>query len=97
MITDLIEKQIREERTRQDDKWGVQNHSPAFYSLILHEEIGEVSKAILDGYDHIEESFSEEAFAHIREELIQVAAVTKAFIECLDRNKEKFINGRTPA
>ncbi len=66
--------EIRRERIKQDSKWGVQNHSQLTWNAILGEEFGEVSKAIL-----------EKDVINYREELIQVAAVAIAAIECLDR------------
>ena len=45
-----------------------------------------------DGFDFIEEKCSHNDLMAVRYELIQVAAVTKAFIECIDRNKDKFTN-----
>ena len=37
---------ISEERNRQDEKWGEQNHTPAVWAAIIGEEYGEVCKAI---------------------------------------------------
>lgn len=37
-----------EENDRQVAKWGVQNHNPYKWDTIVHEEAGEVSKAILE-------------------------------------------------
>ena len=66
--------EILNERVRQEKKWGQQNHAPLKWNAILGEEFGEVSKAILER--NVEE---------YRKELIQVAAVSIAAIECLDR------------
>jgi NTP pyrophosphatase (non-canonical NTP hydrolase) len=71
---DRIIEEIKQERQRQDGKWGVQNHAPVFWAVILGEEYGEVCKAIQDHTNY-------------REELIQVAAVALAAIECLDRTE----------
>jgi NTP pyrophosphatase (non-canonical NTP hydrolase) len=64
------------ERESQDRKWGVQNHGPAMWGAILAEEVGEAAKAFLeddiDGY---------------RAELVQVAAVAVAAVECYDRHR----------
>jgi len=72
-----IMAEILEERDRQDDKWGEQNHSPSYWFTILMEEVGEAARAVcewdMDSY---------------REEMIQVAAVAMAIVECHDRNKE---------
>ena len=72
--------EIRDERFDQDKKWGEQNHSPADWLMIIGEEIGEVNKAALEA------KFGKETLDNYRTELIQVAAVAVAMIECYDRN-----------
>jgi len=42
-----IIQEIREERARQEEKWGQQNHEPAHWLMILGEEVGEANKAAL--------------------------------------------------
>ena len=66
--------EVLTERERQDEKWGEQNHDEFKWLAILGEEVGEVNKAAL-------ESKPDE----YRAELIQVAAVAMAMIECHDR------------
>ena len=66
---------VYEERMKQDEKWGQQNHDPLKWNAILGEEFGEVSKAILEG-----------DVKNYREELIQLAAVAVAAIENLDKS-----------
>jgi len=74
-------QQVAAERARQDAKWGVQNHKAPMWAAILMEEVGEAAAfSLSDEYGH---SFSDRE--HLREELVQVAAVAVAFIECLDR------------
>jgi len=68
------------ERVAQDKMWGQQNHEPGKWLLILMEEVGEWSQAVLD---HGSKGAPKE---HIREELVQVAAVALSMLECLDRN-----------
>lgn len=70
---------VLDERTRQDVKWGEQNHDPAWYLTILMEEIGEVAKEMLNA------KFSGDG-SKMRNELVQVAAVALAMVECHDRN-----------
>ena len=77
--------ELRAERQRQDSKWGEQNHDMADYYTILGEEVGEVGKAICE---HKLKTPSEPA-VHIREELVQTAAVSVAMIECFDRKEAK--------
>lgn len=71
------------ERQRQDQKWGEQNHAFPVWLAILSEEVGEMSQAFLKlnfGGKTPERS------KNFREELVQVAAVALAMIECCDRN-----------
>ena len=79
----LVLNQVIAERERQDSLWGEQNHGPYAWLSILMEEVGEAAQAanktILEGH---------KGFEHYREELVQVAAVTIAMIECLDRNNK---------
>ena len=67
---------IKEERSRQEAKWGKQNHQPLTWLAILGEEVGEANKAVL-----------ENELSDYRSELVQVAAVAAAAIECLDRQR----------
>lgn len=83
---DDIEGEIRDERQRQDAKWGQQNHDPFKYLAILGEEVGEANKAALESFSFPVEAWDHSALRHYREELVQIAAVTKAMIECLDRD-----------
>ena len=67
--------QVINERERQDEKWGEQNHTPDKWILILSEEVGEAAKALLEGD------------ANYRSEMIQIAAVAIAATESFDRMK----------
>lgn len=62
------------ERQRQDAKWGEQNHPPGTWLVILMEEVGEASQAVL-----------EMDWNSYREEMVQVAAVALAAVESCDR------------
>ena len=80
------------ERYRQDNKWGEQNHVMERWATILGEEYGELCEVInetifVDG--------THGGYENMKKEAIQVAAVAIAFIEQLERNKEKLgeING----
>jgi NTP pyrophosphatase (non-canonical NTP hydrolase) len=75
-----MEKVIRdvvEERRRQDEKWGVQNHDPALWITILVEEVGEFSQAALE-HRRAPTSPSRD---QMREEAVQVAATALAIVE----------------
>lgn len=82
-MTFVVMHSIDQERKRQDTKWGEQNHSDEIWLAILMEEIGEVAKAMLAGQD-----------AHdpdaIKQELVQVAAVSVAWLECMKRRRVWF-------
>lgn len=80
ITTNNVLKEVLNERIRQDEKWGEQNHRPAEYLMILGEEVGEVNKAALESH------FSGKPLSDYRDELVQVAAVAVAMIECFDRN-----------
>jgi len=75
----IFEELINDERVRQDEKWGEQNHHPAIWLAILTEELGELSTEILNRslYSRMTE---------MQTELIQVAAVCKAMWESGKRN-----------
>lgn len=73
-------EEVKEERARQDEKWGEQNHHPAEWLMILGEEVGEANKAALEAH------FNGVCYSDYRKELVQVAAVAVAMIECLDRS-----------
>ncbi len=61
-------KPILDERDRQDQKWGLQDHSLPKWMVILMEEVGELSEAILEKKNW-------------RAEVVQVAAVALAMLE----------------
>jgi NTP pyrophosphatase (non-canonical NTP hydrolase) len=77
----IILSEIKEERKRQDKKWGEQNHHPLIWNNILGEEYGEVCKATIEA--------TENDYSKYRKELVEVAAVAVAAIESLDRGKWK--------
>lgn len=74
---------IRDERERQQKKWGDQwkygATPPEVKLAILVEEVGEVSKEVLEGG---------EQYQSLQVELVQVAAVCVAWLESLS-NEEK--------
>ncbi len=88
MSLEKIYKEITEERLRQDIKWGVQNHNPVEWCAILGEEVGEVNKEALEAHFNLKshKTINVQNMCDYRKELIQVAAVAIAMIECLDRN-----------
>lgn len=77
-----FEDLVSDERSFQEKKWGRQDHDFACWLAILVEEVGEFATAILGL-----EQGPQEPEKDIENELIQVAAVTKAIWECGKRNK----------
>jgi len=74
---------VRNERIRQNKKWGVQHHSLPVWLAILAEEFGEASKEINEYH------FRDRSAVRIksmRDELVQTAAVAVAIIEYIDRH-----------
>jgi NTP pyrophosphatase (non-canonical NTP hydrolase) len=61
---------IKDERIRQDTKWGPQHHDDGTWLLILIEEVGEASQAVLQGRTQ-----------DVVTELVQSAAVIVAWLE----------------
>lgn len=83
-----VAKDIAMERYRQDIKWG-RDRDQDFYRwlAILGEEVGEANQALL------EIEFGNKAAITLRKELIQVAAVAVAMVECIDRNQGVLLPG----
>lgn len=75
-------RDVDQERSKQDAKWGVQDHTDPIWQAILTEEVGEAAQEVLT------REYGDAAKGHgdLREELLHVAAVAIAWIECLDRN-----------
>lgn len=76
------------ERKSQDRQWGEQNHLPIEWIAIIGEEFGEAAQqAVKANYTYgARETYHR---ALLREELLQLAAVTVAAIESHDREDEK--------
>jgi hypothetical protein len=43
---ELVLRMVRDERTRQEEKWGRQRHTPAEWLMILAEEVGELAAEV---------------------------------------------------
>lgn len=84
---------VTDERGRQLQKWGVQDHPIADWFLILGEEVGEAQREACEHVfagrfpDHYPPDL--ERLKRLRDELVQVAAVAVAMVESLDRNELK--------
>lgn len=93
-------KEVGIERYLQDRKWGEQNH-PDGTSESAFEFQREAAKLVCDRNfqnkcsswvdilrEEVYEAFCEVDQLKLRAELIQVAAVAVAWIECIDRNRD---------
>ena len=90
-------RDVTDERSRQLQKFGVQNWEPRDWLMILAEEVGEANREALEARfaDVFPEHYPQdiERLSRLRAELIQVAAVAVAAVESLDRNELN--NGNT--
>jgi hypothetical protein len=93
--TAAVLNDVMDERTRQDAKWGRQDHEPARWLMILGEEYGEACEVgcRLTWPAKIEPPENQEPYRvmcleEFRKELVQVAAVAVAMIEAIDRASE---------
>ena len=68
---------IRDERIRQDGRWGKQNNSHEKWLTIIFEEIGECARATLKKDEK-----------NLKEELVQVASVIVAWLETYQINNK---------
>lgn len=92
--TSAVLDEVFKERIEQEAKWGEQNHCPYVWLTILGEEVGEANKAVLESTlfaqgrkIRISKEKLIENKGCYREELIQIAAVAVAMVECLDRGE----------
>ena len=81
MTIRLVLDQIRDERNRQDTKLGQQKYPDTAWATILGEEFGEACQDALKGRR-----------VNLRKELIQVAAVAVAWVECIDRGESAVVD-----
>lgn len=100
-LMEEIFKEIVQERKRQKQKWGIQNH-PMFsfesdrmicdISSVIYKSINDKENGGKSWYnilmEEIYEAFSEKDYDKVRQEFIQVLAVVIQIIEYLERNKK---------
>jgi len=98
-MIDNIFEEIRAERKRQDEKWGEQNHPMLGTNAgdltrddlkKVLEELKKMNETEMKNWlnildEEVCEAFLETEPEKQREEMLQVAAVAVAIIECLDR------------
>lgn len=89
MIEVEVLKDINEERERQDEEWGEQNHSPVIWMPILMEEVGEAAQEAVKSHFADEGVYGKHVDLY-RQEMIQVAALAIAMIESLDRQRDAY-------
>lgn len=83
MTREHVMQLIDLERDRQDKKWGANRSlGNLLWAVILGEEVGEVSNALLEGRLYEEGTTS----LDLEKELTQVAAVAIAWLESLDKS-----------
>ena len=82
---------VTDERGRQLQKWGVQEHPIADWFLILGEEVVEAQREACEHVFRLRfpEHYPDdpERLQRLRAELVHVAAVAVAMLESLDRNE----------
>lgn len=81
ILTDRVLRDVRDERDRQDDKWGrkfTATRRMDKWLPILMEEVGEASEELINADDPLA----------LRAELVQVAAVAVFWIESLDEQRQ---------
>lgn len=91
---------IQLERNRQAKKWGEQNHDPFTWLALLAEETGEASQQALFARFHKEsppgcgsaDEFREHCLKSYEQEMVQVAAVAQAAVECMKRGEWTWSN-----
>lgn len=86
-MSDRIFQAVCRERQRQEKKWGEQNHPDALWLAILAEEFGEAAKEANETHFRAKDPYDLES------ELVQVMAVAKAWLECIER-REKWASKR---
>lgn len=81
---------IVKERRRQDEKFGKQDHDPAWWMVIMGEEFGETCEAVCEyrwAEANPEHKSRQDRIRHAVEEASQVAAVGAAMIQAILRDE----------
>lgn len=98
LVMENVIEDVKKERQRQNEKWGVQNRSLIEWNAILTEEVGEAAKEAVDHHfatdaDLVNPYTQRDRLERYRAEMVQVAAVAIQAIENIDRNAaEKALN-----
>ena len=75
------------ERIKQDAKWGEQNHDHLAWLAILAEEFGEVGECVTKACVPPIGNDADQWLDLLEYELVQVAAVCVAWVECIRRTE----------
>ena len=81
-MTDVL-SEVAKERWHQEDKWGQQDNPDFEWVSILTEEVGEAAAEVNEA--NFVSGKNRGDFSKLRAELVQVAAVAVAWVECIDR------------
>lgn len=77
---------VLDERKRQDEKWGQQDHDASLWLGILGEEFGELCEAVNETV--FDNGTDKGGFDNMYIEATHCAAVAVGFLECLLRNSD---------
>jgi hypothetical protein len=95
--TDNVLCEVADERIRQDEKWGEQNHPSGTGGVTLRRWADQDRSICQEAFrkgvgtwrhilnEEVSEALAEDDPAKLRTELIQIAAVATAWIEAIDR------------
>jgi hypothetical protein len=70
------------ERDAQEERWGEQNHHPAYWLAIMGKQVGQFGSAVLQREWWVD---TQAALGIMRREAVQMTAVGLAIIEAIDR------------
>lgn len=84
---DVILSFIKKENERQIKKWGIQTHNAVVWDTILNEEVGELTKDMLQIYKSEPEKIQQHFDSAFRE-AIQVATLSLKIAEMLFHEEE---------
>jgi len=82
-----IAMDVLDERKRQDKIFGEQNHCLPMWVPIIGEEFGELCEAIYETIHPTQGKAVKGGYVNMRNEAIQLAAVSQKFVEYLDRQE----------
>ena len=85
-IQQRVLAEVAAERQRQDEQWGVSDHAPDLWALIVAKHAGRLAADALDFGDVAgDKGAGYLALMQFRERCLQVAAICVAAVESIDR------------